>query len=142
PEFAFEQDIDNVRLAVKDMGIAYPIAAANDYAVWRAFKNAYWPALYFVDTQGRLREHQFGEGEYEQAEATIQRLLAEIGHSGISHDVVSVEASGVEAAADWGNLKSPENYVGYERTENFSSPGGAVADRRRLYTAPARLGLN
>src|SRR5690348_14108979 len=86
PEFAFEKDIDNVRRAVKDMGIEYPIAADNNYAVWRAFRNAYWPALYFVDTQGRVSRHQFGEGDYEQAETTIQRLLAETGHSGISRD--------------------------------------------------------
>jgi len=142
PEFAFEKDIDNVRRAVKDMGIEYPIATDNNYAVWRAFRNAYWPALYFVDTQGRVSRHQFGEGDYEQAETTIQRLLAETGHSGISRDAVFIDARGVEAAADWDNLKSPENYVGYERTENFASPGGTVADRRRVYAVPARLGLN
>jgi thiol-disulfide isomerase/thioredoxin len=142
PEFPFEKDIDNVRRAVHDMRLAYPIAIDNDYAIWRGFKNQYWPALYFLDAQGRLRHHQFGEGAYEQAEAMLQRLLAESGAGGIGHDLVSVDARGVEAAADWGSLKSPENYVGYERTEGFASPGGAILGKRRVYAAPARLSLN
>ena len=142
PEFAFEKNIDNVRRAAKDMRVNYPIAIDNDYAIWRALKNEYWPALYFVDAQGRIRHHHFGEGEYEQSEMIIQQLLAEAGISGIGHELVSVDARGVEAAADWGSLKSPENYVGYERTENFASPGGAVLDKRRVYAAPARLRLN
>lgn len=102
----------------------------------------YWPALYFVDAQGHIRHHQFGEGEYEQSEMIIQQLLAEAGIDGIGHELVSVDARGAEAAADWGSLKSPENYVGYERTENFASPGGAVLDKRRVYAVPARLRLN
>jgi len=142
PEFAFERNVDNVRRAAKDLRVNYPIAIDNDYAIWRAFKNDYWPALYFVDAQGRIRHHQFGEGGYEQSEMVIQRLLAEAGIGGIGDGLVSVDARGLEAAADWGSLKSPENYVGYERTENFASPGGAVADERRVYAAPARLGLN
>ena len=142
PEFAFEKNVDNVRRAAKDMRVDYPIAIDNDYAIWRAFKNQYWPALYFVDAQGRIRHHHFGEGEYEQSERIIQQLLAEAGSGGIGHELVSVDARGVEAAADWGSLKSPENYVGYERTENFASPGGAVLDKRRVYAAPARLRLN
>jgi thiol-disulfide isomerase/thioredoxin len=142
PEFAFEKDVDNVRRAAKDMRVDYPIAIDNDYAIWRAFKNQYWPALYFVDAQGHIRHHQFGEGEYEQSERIIQQLLAEAGNGRLSHELVSVDARGVEAAADWDSLKSPENYVGYERTENFASPGGAVVDKPRLYAAPARLGLN
>jgi len=142
PEFAFEQHVDNVRRAAKDMRVDYPIAIDNDHAIWRAFKNKYWPALYFVDGQGHIRHHQFGEGEYEQSERIIQQLLAEAGIGGIRHDLVSVDARGAEAAADWGSLKSPENYVGYERTENFASPGGAVLDKRRVYAAPARLRLN
>ena len=142
PEFAFEKNVDNVRRAAKDMKIDYPIAIDNDYAIWRAFKNQYWPALYFVDAQGRIRHHHFGEGEYEQSERIIQQLLAEAGCGGIGHELVSVDARGVEAAADWGSLKSPENYVGYERTENFASPGGAVLDKRRVYAVPARLRLN
>jgi thiol-disulfide isomerase/thioredoxin len=142
PEFAFEKDIDNVRRAAQDMRLAYPIAIDNDYTIWRAFKNQYWPALYFVDAQGRQRHHQFGEGAYEQAEEMIQQLLAEAGAGGIGHDLVSVDARGVEAAADWGSLKSPENYVGYERTERFASPGGAILAKRRVYAAPAQLSLN
>lgn len=142
PEFAFEKDVDNVRRAAKAMGIDYPIAIDSDHALWRAFKNQYWPALYFVDARGRIRHHQFGEGQYEQAEMVIQRLLAEAGVDGIGRELVSVDARGAEAAADWGHLKSPENYVGYQRTENFASPGGAVPDRRRVYAAPARLRLN
>ena len=142
PEFEFEKNVDNVRRAAKDMRIDYPIAIDSDHAIWRAFKNEYWPALYFVDAQGHIRHHHFGEGEYEQSEMIIQQLLAEAGNGGIGHDLVSVDARGAEAAADWGNLKSPENYVGYERTENFASPGGAVLDKRRVYAAPARLRLN
>ena len=142
PEFAFEQQVDNVRRAAKDMRVDYPIAIDNDHAIWRAFKNTYWPALYVVDARGHIRHHQFGEGAYEQSERMIQQLLAEAGIGGIRHDLVSVEARGVEAAADWGSLKSPENYVGYERTEHFASPGGAVLDKRRVYAAPARLRLN
>ena len=121
PEFAFEHDVDNVRRAVKDMRIDYPVAVDNDYAIWNAFKNEYWPALYFVDAQGRIRHHQFGEGGYDQSERVIQQLLSEAGASGISRELVSVDARGAEAPADWDNLKSRENYVGYERTENFSS---------------------
>jgi hypothetical protein len=114
----------------------------NDYAVWRAFGNRYWPALYFVDTQGRIRHHQFGEGEYERSEKVIQQLLSESGTGRHGQEMVEVDARGFEAAADWNSLKSPENYLGYERTENFASPGGAVLNKRRLYTAPAQLQRN
>jgi thiol-disulfide isomerase/thioredoxin len=142
PEFAFEKNVDNVRRAAKDMRVEYPIAIDSDHAIWRAFKNEYWPALYFVDAQGHIRHHQFGEGEYEQSEMIIQQLLAEAGIGGIGHELVSVDARGAEAVADWGSLKSPENYVGYERTENFASSGGAVVDKRHVYAAPAQLKLN
>jgi thiol-disulfide isomerase/thioredoxin len=142
PEFPFEHNIENVRRAAKDMRVDYPIAIDNDFAIWRAFDNQYWPALYLADAQGRIRYHHFGEGEYEQSERTIQELLAEAGARGIGHDFVSAEGQGAEAAADWGSLKSPENYVGYERTENFASPGGAALDKRRVYAAPPRLRLN
>jgi len=142
PEFAFEKNVDNVRRAAKDMRLDYPIAIDSDFAIWRALKNQYWPALYIVDAQGRIRHHQFGEGEYEQSERVIQQLLAEAGNSGIGHDLVSVDARGAEAPADWDSLRSPENYVGYGRTENFASPGGAVLDKPRVYAAPARLKLN
>ena len=142
PEFEFEKDGDNVRRALKEMGVAYPVAVDNDYAIWRAFKNQYWPALYFADARGRIRHHQFGEGDYERSERVIQQLLAEAGAGGVGQEMVSVEARGVEAEADWDNLKSPENYVGYGRTQNFASPGGAAPDRSRIYAAPAQLGLN
>ena len=142
PEFAFEKNVDNVRRAVQDMRVDYPVAIDSDHAIWRAFRNQYWPALYFIDAQGRIRHHQFGEGEYEQSERILQQLLAEAGASGIGRELVSVEGRGAEVAADWGNLKSPENYVGYQRTENFASPGGAVLGKRRVYSAPARLSLN
>ncbi len=142
PEFEFEKNIDNVRRASTEMRIDYPIAVDNDYAVWRAFGNRYWPALYFIDTQGRIRHHQFGEGEYEQSERVIQQLLSESGTGRVGQEMVEVDAGGFEAAADWNSLKSPENYLGYERTENFASPSGAMLNKRRLYTAPAQLKLN
>jgi thiol-disulfide isomerase/thioredoxin len=142
PEFAFEKSVDNVRRAAKDMRVDYPIAIDSDHAVWRAFKNEYWPALYFIDAQGRIRHHHFGEGEYEQSERIIQQLLAEAGNGGVGRDLVSVDARGAEAPADWGNLKSAENYVGHERTENFASRGGAVVDKPHVYAAPARFKLN
>jgi thiol-disulfide isomerase/thioredoxin len=142
PEFGFEKGLDNVRWAAKDMRVDYPIATDNDYAVWRAFENQYWPALYFVDAKGKIRHHRFGEGDYEQSERIIQELLAEAGSREIGRELVSVDARGAEAAADWGSLKSSENYVGYDRTENFASPGGAVLGQHRVYAAPARLRLN
>ncbi len=142
PEFAFEKNVDNVRRAAKEMRVDYPVAIDNDHAVWRAFNNQYWPALYFVDAQGHIRHHHFGEGEYEQSERIIQQLLAEAGHAGSGHDLVAVDGGGAEAAADWASLRSPENYLGYQRTENFASPGGAVLDQGRVYAAPARLRLN
>jgi thiol-disulfide isomerase/thioredoxin len=142
PEFAFEHDIDNVRQARNDMGLTYPIAIDNDYAVWRGFDNKFWPALYFIDERGRIRHRQLGEGGYEQAEKVIQQLLAEIGAGEITRDLVSVAATGIEAEADWASLKSPENYVGYQRTEGFASPGGAAFGKSRVYAAPAQLRLN
>jgi thiol-disulfide isomerase/thioredoxin len=141
PEFGFEHHLDNVRWAAKDMRVDYPVAIDNDYAIWRAFNNQYWPALYFVDAEGRIRHHKFGEGDYEQSERIIQQLLAEAGRS-TGQELVSVDGRGLEAAADWGSLKTPENYLGYDRTENFASPGGAVLEQRRAYAAPARLKLN
>ena len=142
PEFGFERDVDNVRRAVTDMRIGYPVAIDSDYAIWSAFDNHYWPALYLADAQGQIRHHRFGEGEYERSELVIKRLLADAGASGIDDDLVSVEAPGAEAPADWDSLRSPEVYVGYDRTENFASPGGVVPDEPSSYAAPARLGLN
>src|SRR5690348_1457717 len=142
PEFGFEHDVTNVRRAVKELRIEYPIALDNDYAIWRAFNNQSWPAFFFIDAQGRIRHYQFGEGAYDQAERIIQKLLAEAGSSGSAQDLVSVQGRGVEAAADWGSIKSPETYVGYGHAKNFVSPGGAAPDQRRVYAAPATFALN
>ncbi len=142
PEFGFEHNAGNVRRAVREMRVDYPVAIDNDYAVWSAFANHYWPALYFADAQGRIRHHHFGEGEYQQSEMVIQQLLAEAGSADPGRELVSVDARGAEAPADWATLRSPENYTGYERTENFASPGGAVPGQRHAYEAPAQLRLN
>ncbi|HMA75178.1 MAG TPA: redoxin family protein [Xanthobacteraceae bacterium] len=142
PEFTFEKNINNVRRAVKEMRIDYPIAVDSEHVIWRAFNNQYWLALYFIDSQGRVRHQYFGEGSYEQSEMIIQALLTEAGIGGIDRQPVSVDARGVEAAADWASLMSPENYLGYERTQNFASAGGAVLDKPRMYEVPARLRLN
>jgi thiol-disulfide isomerase/thioredoxin len=142
PEFDFEKDLVNVRWEAQEQRVGYPIAVDNEMAIWRGFDNNYWPALYLVDAQGKVRYHKFGEGEYAEAERMIQQLLTEAGHTGVPHDLVSVDARGAEAQADWNDLKSQENYVGYERTEGFASPGGAATDKPHAYTAPANLGLN
>jgi thiol-disulfide isomerase/thioredoxin len=142
PEFAFEKSIDNVRRAVKEMRIDYPVAVDNEHKIWRAFDNSYWPALYFIDAQGLVRQHHFGEGSYEESEKFIENLLAEAGAANVDHTPVSVDARGVEAAADWTNLKSGENYVGSERTQGFASPGGLVVNSLSTYDAPPRLRLN
>ena len=142
PEFSFEMDADNVRWAVKNMNIDYPVAIDSDHGIWRAFDNQYWPALYFADRQGRIRYHHFGEGEYERSERIIQQLLSENGLGDFARDIVTVNAVGLEAAADWNNLKSPENYLGYERTTNFASAKDLVLNKPRRYEVPARLRLN
>ena len=142
PEFSFEKNIDNLRWAAKDMRIDYPIVIDNDHAIWRSFSNDYWPALYFADAQGRIRHHVFGEGEYEQSEIVIQRLLEENGASRPGDKVISLDPQGAEAAADWSDLKSSENYVGHERTENFASPGGIRADKAHVYAPSGQLKLN
>jgi thiol-disulfide isomerase/thioredoxin len=142
PEFPFEREVENVRRAAQEMKIHYPIAVDSDYAIWNAFQNNYWPAFYFVDAQGRIRHHQFGEGSYEQSEMIIQRLLVEAGSVGIGHELASVNGHGIEAAADWADLRSSENYLDCDRTESFSSAGGAVLGKRHGYVAPMRLTLN
>jgi thiol-disulfide isomerase/thioredoxin len=142
PEFPFEKNLDNVRRAVTDMNIVYPVAVDNDMAIWGGFDNNYWPALYLVDGEGRIRYHQFGEGGYAESERAIQQLLTEAGSTGIARDLVSVEGRGAEAPADWSNLQSQENYLGIARTDGFASPGGAAADPGHVYAAPARLRLN
>jgi hypothetical protein len=141
PEFEFEQQLDGVRVAMKDMDVRYPVAVDNDYAVWQAFDNHYWPALYFVDAEGHIRHHRFGEGEYEESERVLQMLLAEAGVD-VDRSLVDLEPQGVELPADWRSLRSAENYVGYGRTEGFASPGGPVLDERHRYTAPSSLRLN
>ena len=136
PEFSFEHAIDGVRHATKERSIDYPVALDDDYEIWRAFDNHYWPALYFVDADGIIRDHQFGEGRYEQSERVIQRLL------GVERELVSVEGLGVEAEADWDQLRTPETYLGYGRGERFASPDGAAFDERRAYELPERLRFN
>lgn len=136
PEFAFEKNIDNVKKAVADLKVGYPVALDNDFAIWRAFNNQYWPAHYFIDAKGQIRHHHFGEGNYDESERVIQRLLAEAGKPVTSSSLVSVKASGAEMAPGTASdVKSPETYIGYERAENFISPGGAVRDSRSIYTA-------
>ena len=141
PEFAFEKNLNNVRRAVQDLQITYPVAVDNNYAVWGAFYNNYWPADYFVDAQGQIRAHEFGEGDYDKSEHLIQTLLAQAGFTNVPTGVVDVQGKGVEAAADTEQVQSPETYIGYERAQNFSSAGGFTKDRAGTYTvaSPARL---
>ena len=142
PEFPFERDVKNVRWAVQDMSVKYPVALDSDYAIWDAFANRYWPAVYIADARGRIRHHQFGEGGYEECERIIQRFLREAGRHRINDDLVSVASDGFEAQADWANLESPGTYLGYEEAQNFASPGGAKAGRPGTYAAPDSLKLN
>jgi thiol-disulfide isomerase/thioredoxin len=142
PEFGFEKDLENIRRAMTEMRIDYPVAIDSNYAIWNAFGNEYWPALYFIDARGRMRHHLFGEGDYERSERVIQELLIEAGSPRLCNGLVSVDPRGLEVAADWSDARSGENFLGYERTENFASPGGAVANKRHVYGVPARLGLN
>jgi thiol-disulfide isomerase/thioredoxin len=136
PEFSFEHEIGRVRQATRDRSIDYPVAVDNDYAIWRAFDNHYWPALYFIGADGLIRDQYFGEGRYEESERLIQRLLD------IDREPVSVVGAGVEAEADWSQLRTPETYLGYDRGENFASPGGAGFGQRRAYDLPEFLDLN
>ncbi len=142
PEFPFEHDVEKIQAALDAMGVEYPIAVDNDFAIWRAFANEAWPALYFADAQGRIRHRHFGEEDYERSERVIQQLLGEAGVEGVPQDLVSVEPGGVELAADWETLQSPETYVGYGRATGLASPGGVEPDRSRLYVDPPRLSLN
>jgi thiol-disulfide isomerase/thioredoxin len=142
PEFPFEEDVDNVRWAANDLRVEYPIALDSDYAVWRAFDNNYWPAVYIADAEGQIKHHQFGEGGYRECEMVIQRLLREAGRDGIGDDLVTVAEDGFEAQADWASLGTPETYLGYEQGQNFASPGGAELDQPRAFEAPADLDRN
>jgi cytochrome c biogenesis protein CcdA/thiol-disulfide isomerase/thioredoxin len=142
PEFAFEKDEANVRKAVKDLSITYPVAMDNDYRIWRSFNNEYWPADYFVDATGRIRFHHFGEGAYDESEQWIRTLLQEANHAPPPGTATPIAASGAEAAPDSDDVRSPETYIGYARAQNFASPGGFNQDDPQLYRTPAKLDLN
>ncbi|WP_239591082.1 redoxin domain-containing protein [Candidatus Dactylopiibacterium carminicum] len=149
PEFAFEKDLDNVRRAVRQLGIHYPVAIDNNFTIWRAFDNHFWPAHYFADAQGRLRYRHFGEGEYEQSERVIQQLLAEAGQKGVDTGIVSAVTEGVGLQSDWLSVRSPETYIGYRPTDNdhervttFASRGGKVKDATHTYALPFAFALN
>lgn len=142
PEFAFERDVGNVTKAMKDLGINYPVAIDNDYKIWRAFNNEYWPAHYFADAQGRIRYHHFGEGEYAESERVIQQLLREAGASKVADGLITADATGVQLAPDMNEVQSPETYVGYQRAEHFVPQTGLVPDKVSAYSTPAQLALN
>lgn len=143
PEFAFEKNLGNVRRAVADLGITYPVALDDDYAIWQGFNNQYWPAHYFIDSQGRIRAHHFGEGNYAESEATIRQLLGEAGYADLPPaGIEAARAAGVQAPADEAHLQSPETYLGYGRASNFSSAGGFAQDRPEDYLSPGTLALN
>jgi cytochrome c biogenesis protein CcdA/thiol-disulfide isomerase/thioredoxin len=143
PEFAFERNLANVQRAVKDLKVTYPVAIDNDFAIWRGFNNKYWPAHYFIDAQGQIRAHHFGEGNYAQSEQIIRQLLREAGNTLPGDDApVAMALDGVARQADMDNLKSPETYLGHARAENFASPGGQRQDQPADYTVPATLQHN
>jgi thiol-disulfide isomerase/thioredoxin len=142
PEFGFERNVDNVIAAARDMGVDYPIALDSNYAVWRAFANHFWPALYVADGQGRIRYHHFGEGEYVMSEMAVQQLLREAGKESFDPAAVSVDPRGTEVAADWSNVRTPETYLGYGRAYGFASPDRERFDEPHDYPEPSRLSLN
>jgi cytochrome c biogenesis protein CcdA/thiol-disulfide isomerase/thioredoxin len=142
PEFPFEKDEANVRKAVKDLGVVYPVPMDNDYKIWRSFNNEYWPADYFIDATGKIRFHHFGEGAYKESEQWIRTLLKEANRGPVPETVTHIAASGTEAAPDSDDVQSPETYVGYARAQDFASPGGLNQEDPQLYRAPASLKLN
>ena len=142
PEFDFERDLDNVTAHARSLGVQYPIAVDSDYGIWRAFSNHFWPAVYLADAEGQIRYHHFGEGEYPMIEMVIQQLLLGGGADGVDLDLVMVEPHGLEVAADWRTLQSPETYVGYRQSTGFAQEGVASFDAPRVYTLPGRLRLN
>jgi thiol-disulfide isomerase/thioredoxin len=142
PEFGFEGNVDNVIEQSRNLGVEYPVAIDNDYAVWSAFANRFWPALYLADAEGRIRYHHFGEGEYAMAEMAVQQLLLEAGAEDIDQDLVMVEPRGLEVAADWRTLQTPETYLGYGQSTGFASETRARFDRAHRYAAAPRLPLN
>ena len=136
PEFSFEHEIDGVRQATKERAIDYPVAVDNGYELWSAFDNHYWPALYFVDTDGVIRDQHFGEGRYEESERVIQQLL------GVDRELTPVEGLGAEAEADWDHLHTPETYLGYGRADRLPTSDRAAFNERRAYELPERLHSN
>lgn len=142
PEFAFERDVGNVSKAMKDLGISYPVAIDNNYKVWRAFSNQYWPAHYFIDAQGRIRYHHFGEGNYAESERVIQQLLREAGAAQVAGGLIDAKAQGVQLAADMSEVRSPETYLGYQRLEHFVPAASLAPDRVAAYSPPTRPALN
>jgi cytochrome c biogenesis protein CcdA/thiol-disulfide isomerase/thioredoxin len=141
PEFAFEKDLDNVQRAVKEFKIQYPVAIDDDYKIWKAFSNSFWPADYLIDSTGHIRFHHFGEGKYDESEQQIQDLLKERDGNLSATGLVKVAATGAEAPPD-SDVESPETYIGYERADSFMSPGGFVQDTPHVYAVPAHLELN
>jgi len=141
PEFLFEYEKDNIIRSIRERNITYPVAIDNNYDIWYSFNNNYWPALYLIDGKGRVRYHKFGEGDYDEIELNIQQLLRETGKN-IPSGIVDVHGKGAESEADWNNLRSGENFLGYDRTLQFASPGGVRADRAFSYTIPQHLKLN
>jgi thiol-disulfide isomerase/thioredoxin len=142
PEFGFERNVDNIVAHSRTFGVEYPIAIDSDYGVWRAFDNHFWPAVYIADGEGRIRHHHFGEGEYAQTEMVIQQLLLDAGAQDIDQELVMVEPRGLEVAADWRTLQSPETYPGYGQSTGFASEDSAAFDKPHVYAARARLPLN
>jgi thiol-disulfide isomerase/thioredoxin len=142
PEFSFEQKSENISRAIKEMNISYPVAVDNNFGIWNSFQNEYWPALYLIDAKGQLRYQKFGEGDYRESELQIQQLLKEVSPKNVSDKTVELQPKGFEAAADLETLESPENFVGYSRTQGFASPEGVVPDKRVLYSIPKQLNLN
>jgi thiol-disulfide isomerase/thioredoxin len=142
PEFDFERNIDNIVAQSRTFSVEYPIAIDSDYAVWRAFANHFWPAVYIADAQGHIRHHHFGEGEYAQSEMVIQQLLLDAGAQDLDQGLVDVEPRGLEVAADWRTLQSPETYAGYGQSTGFASGDVAAFDEPHVYTAAAPLPLN
>jgi cytochrome c biogenesis protein CcdA/thiol-disulfide isomerase/thioredoxin len=142
PEFAFEKDVANVQKATAQLGVRYPVAIDNDFAIWRAFGNRAWPALYFVGADGRVRHQAFGEGDYDQSERLIQQLLSEANGTRVAAPIVTTNGQGAQAEADRRNLGSGETYIGYAQAQNFASPGGAQEDLSSRYRAAPSLSLN
>jgi thiol-disulfide isomerase/thioredoxin len=142
PEFAFEKNLDNVRRQVQGLKVTYPVAIDNNYAIWRAFDNRFWPAHYFVDAAGQIRYHHFGEGDYQQSEMVIRELLAEAGQTAIAGSLVETDATGAGLAPDVASAQSPETYLGYRRAERFAAADGELHDQSRRYAPPAQLHLN